>query len=109
MRADLAAATQQAIAETLADRVSAAFHIANEPFTALVVAGGVAANQTVRAALTSVANQNHVEWIAPPMEFCTDNAAMISWAAIERARAGISYPADTRARPRWPLDAAQAT
>ncbi len=109
MRADLAHATQQAIAETLADRVATAFHMTHEKFTALIVAGGVAANQTVRTALTSVANQNHVEWIAPPIAFCTDNAAMIAWAAIERARAGISYPADTRARPRWPLDAAQAT
>lgn len=102
-KADLAAAAQNAIAETLADRVRQAFHLTQEKFTALVVAGGVAANQTVRAALQKIAAQHDVGFIAPPIELCTDNAAMIAWAAIERARAGIAYAPDEKARPRWPL------
>jgi N6-L-threonylcarbamoyladenine synthase len=102
---DLAAAAQTAIAETLVERVQAAFKISNQKFTSLVVAGGVAANQTVRAALTAIAEKQQVKWIAPPLALCTDNAAMIAWAAIERARAGIPYSADERARPRWPLAA----
>ena len=105
MRADLAAAAQIAIAETLADRTAAAFKISGQKFTALVVAGGVAANQTIRTALMAVAAQQNTTWIAPPLALCTDNAAMIAWAAIERARANIAYPEGERARPRWPLAA----
>ena len=100
---DLAAAAQTAIAETLADRTAQAFQMSRNAFTALVVAGGVAANQTVRKVLTKIATQNNVAFIAPPLALCTDNAAMIAWAAIERMRADIAHPADARARPRWPL------
>jgi len=105
---DLAAATQNAITRVLADRTRQAFKVSKEKFTALVVAGGVAANQTVRVALTQVAQENRLDFIAPPLALCTDNAAMIAWAAIERERAGISYPAETRPLPRWPLQIQKA-
>lgn len=102
-RADLAAAAQRAIAETLAERTSQAIKLSDIKFTALVAAGGVAANQTVRTALAAAAAKHKMDFIAPPLALCTDNAAMIAWAAIERERAKISYPADTAPRPRWPL------
>jgi N6-L-threonylcarbamoyladenine synthase len=103
MRPDLAAAAQKAIAATLADRTARAFDLFPENFTALVVAGGVAANQTVRAALEGTAQKRGVAFIAPPIALCTDNAAMIAWAAIERAKCGISHPQETLPRPRWSL------
>jgi N6-L-threonylcarbamoyladenine synthase len=103
MGADLAAAAQTAIAETLVDRVQQAMKISKAKCTALVVAGGVAANKTIRAKLQIIAAQQNMDFIAPPVALCTDNAAMIAWAAIERQRTGMAYPADEKPRPRWPL------
>jgi len=100
---DLAAAAQNAIARVLADRTRQAFKGSNKRFTALVAAGGVAANQMVHAVLTRVAADNQLAFIAPPLALCTDNAAMIAWAAIEREHAGTSYPVETRPLPRMPL------
>jgi N6-L-threonylcarbamoyladenine synthase len=70
----------------------------------MAVAGGVAANQTLRAGLERVATLAGVPFLAPPLRLCTDNAAMIAWAGIEQMRAGISPAIDFVARPRWPLD-----
>ncbi len=72
--------------------------------TALVVAGGVAANGAVRTSLNALATQNGLAFVAPPLWLCTDNAAMIAWAGAERFAAGLTDPLDTPARPRWPLD-----
>jgi N6-L-threonylcarbamoyladenine synthase len=73
------------------------------PVSALVVAGGVAANKAVRAALEALAGAHGLRFVAPPMALCTDNAAMIAWAGVERF-ARDSDPLDVAARPRWPLD-----
>jgi N6-L-threonylcarbamoyladenine synthase len=74
--------------------------------TALVVAGGVAANQRLRGALAAVAERAGLPLVAPPIRLCTDNAAMIAWAGIERLRAGMAdeNAADFVPRSRWPLD-----
>jgi N6-L-threonylcarbamoyladenine synthase len=107
--ADIAASFQQAAVECLIDRLELALHTAG-PFPALVVAGGVAANRTVRAALEALAADRAMRFTAPPLALCTDNAAMIAWAGCERlALAGDDFagdPLDVAARPRWPLDPA---
>jgi N6-L-threonylcarbamoyladenine synthase len=101
--ADVAASFQAAVTDCLADRTRLAIR-AMPQATALVVAGGVAANGAVRAALQSEATAHGLPFIAPPLRLCTDNAAMIAWAAQERIAAGLSPEPDPQARPRWPLD-----
>ncbi len=109
MPADIAASFQQAAVECLIDRLTRALETAG-PFPALVVAGGVAANKTVRAALETFAEAHAMRFTAPPLALCTDNAAMIAWAGCERlALEGPDFagdPLDFVARPRWPLDPA---
>lgn len=100
---DLAASFQQAVVDCLVDRTRIALAKAPQA-TALVVAGGVAANGSVRAALEMLATQHGLRFVAPPLWLCTDNAAMIAWAGAERFVAGFSDPLDVPARPRWPLD-----
>ncbi|MGF1549515.1 MAG: tRNA (adenosine(37)-N6)-threonylcarbamoyltransferase complex transferase subunit TsaD [Sphingomonadaceae bacterium] len=102
-RADIAASFQQAVVDCLADRTRRALERA-PPATALVAAGGVAANQGVRAALEALAAAHGLPFVAPPSWLCTDNAAMIGWAGALRFEAGHIDPLDTPARARWPLD-----
>ena len=103
--ADIAAAFQQAAIDCVIDRARRALGAAGE-VTALVVAGGVAANQAVRGALETLAAQHGLRFVAPPLALCTDNAAMIAWAGAEKFARGDSDPLDVAARPRWPLDPA---
>ncbi|MEL7040066.1 MAG: tRNA (adenosine(37)-N6)-threonylcarbamoyltransferase complex transferase subunit TsaD [Pseudomonadota bacterium] len=112
-RADLCASYQAAIADCLAGKAKRALAAA-EPDAAgerrLVVAGGVAANKTIREALNRVAERAGAQLIAPPLRHCTDNAAMIALAGAERLAAGL-VPDDAMrfaARPRWPLDEVSA-
>ena len=111
-RRDLAAAVQTAIARQLTDRTAKAM----APYAAahrgeglrFVVAGGVAANGEVRAALQALCARNGFSFAAPPLAYCTDNAAMIALAGAERLAAGMRDSLDAPARPRWPLDEAAA-
>lgn len=106
-RRDLCAAFQQAVADVLAEktrRALALYRDANPAHPALAVAGGVAANKAIRATLETVCAREGVAFTAPPLRLCTDNAAMIAYAGIERFLAGAIDGADLVARPRWPLD-----
>jgi len=107
-RRDLAAAVQAAIARQLADRTDRAMALYARDHEGrdlrFVVAGGVAANRAVRSALEAVATARGFSFAAPPLAYCTDNAAMIALAGAERLAAGLSDTLDAAARPRWPLD-----
>jgi N6-L-threonylcarbamoyladenine synthase len=105
-RADLAAGFQAAVAEVLAEKSRRALAAAGR-VTAFAVAGGVAANKAIRAGLESVSREAGVLFLAPPLALCTDNAAMIAWAGIERLDMGLTDGFDLVARPRWPLDASK--
>ena len=103
--ADLAAGFQTAVVDCLIDRTRCAIDAMPEA-TALVVAGGVAANGAIRAALAALATSRGLKFVAPPLWLCTDNAAMIAWAGAERLALGLVDGLDAVARPRWPLDPA---
>ena len=101
-RADLCAGFQAAVSAVLAEKTRRALEVAK--VSALAVAGGVAANTAIRAGLETICAQAGVRFLAPPLRLCTDNAAMIAWAGIERFRAGEQDDMTLAARPRWPLD-----
>jgi N6-L-threonylcarbamoyladenine synthase len=113
-RSDLAASVQAAIARTLSNRTGQAMDIFRERFgdpeggARLVVAGGVAANRAVRDALDQKAAAHGFTLVAPPMRWCTDNAAMIALAGLEHLIRGEVDGLDAPARARWPLDATSA-
>jgi N6-L-threonylcarbamoyladenine synthase len=107
--ADLAASVELAICDALIDRTANAaawFRHHHREGTSLVAAGGVAANVLLRRRLTALAEMAGLRFVAPPAAFCTDNAAMIAWAGLERFRLGLVDGLDAPARPRWPLDGA---
>ena len=111
-RRDLAAAVQTAIARQLVDRTARAMQVYDAVHHGrdrrLVVAGGVAANGAVRQALQTLADAQGFAFAAPPLAYCTDNAAMIALAGAERLGAGLTDGLEVAARPRWPLDEAAA-
>jgi N6-L-threonylcarbamoyladenine synthase len=99
---DIAASFQQAVVDCLIDRTALA--LGNSDAPALVVAGGVAANQAIRSALADLAVREGRRFSVPPAWLCTDNAAMIAWAGAERLAQGLTDELDAPARARWPLD-----
>jgi len=116
-KADIAASFQKAVCDTFIDRCSQAIkqfkviYGSSDTAYPFVVAGGVAANQTIRSALTALAEDNGMRFLAPPLKYCTDNAAMIALAGLEHfTQNPARYDMAVNARPRWPLDdqAAQA-
>jgi N6-L-threonylcarbamoyladenine synthase len=104
LAADIAAGFQAAVTDVLADRASHAMAAMRGQASLLVVAGGVAANQAVRAALESAAATHAFRLAAPPVRLCTDNAVMVAWAGLERLRLGLMNDIDFAPRPRWPLE-----
>ena len=69
-----------------------------------VIAGGVASNYKIRKKLIELSNEKNFEPVFPPINLCSDNAAMIAWAGIERFRLGLTNKLDFPAKSRWPLD-----
>lgn len=105
--AALCASFQETVADILRDRVKNALdeYMMLEPAApSLVVAGGVAANKRLRAVLEGMASERGLRFIAPPLKLCTDNAAMIAWAGMERFVRGMTDSPDFAVRARWPLD-----
>ncbi len=107
--ADLACSFQDSVSRILKDRCQRALDIFVKRYKkgAFVVAGGVAANRSIRKTLTTLAKGYDMPLIAPPLELCSDNGAMIAWAGIERLRQGKTDALDIAAKPRWPLEALQ--
>ena len=111
--ADVCASFELAVAETLADRLNRAFQQFREMHSdvensTLVVAGGVAANQTLREVFETISSKHGFKLNVPPFHLCTDNAAMIAWAGAERLALGLTDNIDFAAKPRWPLDTVSA-
>ena len=106
--ADLCASFQAAAAETLRDRLRAAFRLYGEEGLPkrLVAAGGVASNEALRATLLDECEASGYTFHAPPPKLCTDNAAMIAWAGACRIAAGYADSLDAPARARWPISQA---
>jgi len=112
--ADLAYAFQQTVTKTLEDRCKNAIEnflseykhafpqAANKP--TFVVSGGVAANITIRESLQDLTARYNMDFMAPPLNLCSDNGAMIAWAGIERLKRNMTDSLDIAAKPRWPLD-----
>jgi len=104
----LAASLQSTLADTLSFRAGQAMKkfksiYPNQKSPAFIVCGGVSANKSIRAKLEQECLNQGFEYSAPPMEYCTDNGAMIAWAGVELLQAGKVAKLDMKARPRWPL------
>jgi N6-L-threonylcarbamoyladenine synthase len=107
---DLCASFQDAVIEIVTDRLRVGLRVFRERFgkpTALVVAGGVAANQEIRNAITRMCFGVGTELVAPPPSLCTDNGAIIAWAGAERLARGMTDTLDASPRARWPLTPAE--
>ncbi|MBI2717182.1 MAG: tRNA (adenosine(37)-N6)-threonylcarbamoyltransferase complex transferase subunit TsaD [Rhizobiales bacterium] len=107
--ADVCAGFEAAVAETLSDRLDRAIAAFRDlhPDAAkptLIVAGGVAANATLKQIFERSATEHGFQLIVPPAALCTDNGAMIAWAGAERLALGLIDDLGVAARARWPLD-----
>jgi N6-L-threonylcarbamoyladenine synthase len=108
--ADVAASFQAAVLDVLADRTRAAMAMFREDFPQasdpdFVLAGGVASNHAIREALTALGRNEGFQTKIPPPGLCTDNAAMVAWAGVERGQLGLFDGLGTAPKARWPLDA----
>lgn len=108
-KADICASFEAAIADTMRDRLSRALKIFKDAYPealkpTLVVAGGVAANRTLKGTFEALCAKHGFALDVPPAHLCTDNAAMVAWAGAERLALGLADPLGVEARARWPLD-----
>lgn len=101
--ADIAAGFQAAVTDILGDRLTHALAMCPDA-SAIIIAGGVAANTAIRTRLAEVAAGAKKPLIAPPLRLCTDNAVMVAWAGIERLNAGFASTLAAPCKPRWPLE-----
>ena len=110
-KANIAASFQEAVCDVLSDRSKKAMKIfiddpdidSNKKHH-FVVAGGVAANTTIRESLKILCENENFKFVAPPLKYCTDNAAMIALAGAQHYAIGNYDSIEVKARPRWPLD-----
>lgn len=105
-RANIARAFEEAVVDTLAIKCRRALELTG--YQRLVIAGGVSANQRLRAALAELMQKRHGRVFYPRGEFCTDNGAMIAYAGLQRLKAGATEDLAVKAQPRWPLDSLPA-
>lgn len=103
-KSDLAASFQKVVGDHIVDRTKHALSLVDEKFKHVVVAGGVAANKYIRERLDTLAIRKGRIFVAPPLKLCTDNAAMIAWAGLERFKAGYKSDLTISPKPRWPLE-----
>ncbi len=104
---DLCASFQRAAGDILTDRCKNALEQFQNIYPSgntMVIAGGVAANKSIGTSLIKLADIENIQLIIPPAKFCTDNAAMIAWAGIEKLKSGHTDALNFKPRPRWPLD-----
>lgn len=109
-RSDLSASFQMAVADVLVAKTQQALarYLEEDPADpSFAIAGGVAANETLRNKLQTLCSEAGVSFCAPPLSLCTDNAAMIAYAGGLRFLSGKTDDLTLSARPRWPLDTAQ--
>lgn len=113
VKANICASFQYTICEILTDRITKAMKLFSELFPNkipyLVIAGGVAANKTIRYKLSELSTIKNFKFIVPPPHLCTDNAAMVAWAGCEYLQAGLTANLNVAARARWPLDKESTT
>ncbi|MBO7053470.1 MAG: tRNA (adenosine(37)-N6)-threonylcarbamoyltransferase complex transferase subunit TsaD [Alphaproteobacteria bacterium] len=103
---DFCASFQQSVVDCITNRLTNALkdvRVRKAAPKTMVVAGGVAKNSAIRAAMEELAKQSNMLFAAPPMNLCTDNGAMIAWAGIENYRVGNIVQEPVAPRPRWPL------
>ncbi len=109
---DLCASFQAAVVDVMVERTRVGLKLClarvGRP-TCLVVAGGVAANKAIQRGLTKLDMEAGLKLIAPPLDLCGDNGAMIAWAGLERLRIGLTDGLDAPPRPRWPLEEREAS
>ena len=106
-QANISASFQAAVSDVLVKKTRKALEVASDDIQHLCVAGGVAANMHIRAALETVCDDLGLSFVAPPLSLCTDNAAMIAFAGLEQMQHREPDGMGLSARPRWPLDTTQ--
>lgn len=103
-KCDIAASFQDIVVRFIVRQISKAYELSETKPKNVVVSGGVAANKCLRVGLLEFCDKNNLNFFAPPLNLCSDNAAMIAWAAIERVKAGFEFSKlDAVTKPRWPI------
>jgi len=105
-KCDVAASFQATVIEVITKKIAFAIKAYEELCNgkSIVIAGGVAANMSIRGALEQVALSHGYKFIAPPIKLCTDNGAMIAFAGLERFKAGLIDDLSFKPRARWSLE-----
>lgn len=101
---DLCASFQACVTDVITYKMNAAIDkCIGIPINGVIISGGVAANNAIRTALQKLCMKKNLKFFAPPISYCTDNAAMIAWLGVEKFRKKQFSELNFRPRPRWPL------